>query len=55
MTKNPKHIRPKALAVEALSLMTEKSKYIQVLLVVDDSERVAGVLHIQDLFKARIV
>jgi arabinose-5-phosphate isomerase len=55
MTKNPKFIKPKALAVEAVALMTERDKYRQVLIVADDNNRVVGIVHIQDLFKARII
>jgi arabinose-5-phosphate isomerase len=55
MTKTPKSIKPTALAVEAVATMTERDRYRQVLIVVDDNNKVVGVLHIQDLFKARVV
>lgn len=55
MTKMPKYINNNKLAVEAVALMTEKERYIQVLPVVDDDMKVVGILHIQDLFKARII
>ncbi|MDR2760275.1 MAG: KpsF/GutQ family sugar-phosphate isomerase [Rickettsiales bacterium] len=55
MTKTPKFVRPKTLAVEAVALMTEKSQYIQVLVVVNDNQKVAGIIHIQDLFRARVI
>ncbi|MDR0572392.1 MAG: KpsF/GutQ family sugar-phosphate isomerase [Rickettsiales bacterium] len=55
MTRNPKFIRPGALAVEAVASMTERDKYRQVLIVADDNNKVVGVVHIQDLFKARII
>lgn len=55
MTKNPKYIRENALAVEAVSSMIEKERYIQVLPVLNNEDSIVGILHIQDLFKSRIV
>lgn len=55
MTKTPKCIGSDRLAVEAVALMTEKERYIQVLPVVNDNMEVVGILHIQDLFKARVI
>lgn len=55
MTKNPKCIHPDSLAVEAVALMNNNQSYIQVLFVVDENMRVIGILHIQDLFKARVI
>ncbi len=55
MTKLPKYIDNNKLAVEAVALMTEKERYIQVLPVVDNNMKIVGILHIQDLFKARII
>lgn len=55
MTKNPKSINENGLAVEAVSNMIEKERYIQVLPVVNDENVVVGILHIQDLFKSRII
>jgi arabinose-5-phosphate isomerase len=55
MTASPKYVKPNALAVEAVALMTERDRYRQVMLVVDDSEKVVGILHIQDFFKARVI
>ncbi len=55
MTNSPKFINNSKLAVEAVALMTEKERYIQVLPVVDDNMKIVGILHIQDLFKARII
>ena len=55
MTINPKHIKSDSLAVEAVSLMNSKNGYIQVLFVVDENMHVIGILHIQDLFKARVI
>ncbi len=51
MTANPKFIRPDALAVEALSIMNEKS--ITSLFVVDGGKPV-GILHIHDCLRAGI-
>lgn len=55
MTKSPKYIISNKLAVEAVAIMTEKEHYIQVLPVVNEDMKVNGILHIQDLFKARII
>ena len=55
MTNSPKFINNSKLAVEAVALMTEKERYIQALPVVDDNMKIVGILHIQDLFKARII
>ncbi|GHU26577.1 arabinose-5-phosphate isomerase [Bacilli bacterium] len=55
MTPNPKYILGDHLAVEALGFMTEKERYIQVLFVVNENIEVVGILHIQDLFRAKIV
>ena len=55
MTKNPKYIKSDSLAVEAVALMNNKQSYIQVLFVLDENMRVIGLLHIQDLFKARVI
>jgi arabinose-5-phosphate isomerase len=55
MTLNPRYILDDKLAVEALANMTEGDRYIQVLFVVNGVFEVVGILHIQDLFRARIV
>jgi arabinose-5-phosphate isomerase len=55
MTRSPKFVKPKTLAVEAVALMTEKNQYIQALVVANDSQKVVGIVHIQDLFKARVI
>lgn len=55
MTKNPKCIEDDKLAVEAVAAMTEKERYIQILFVVNTEREVVGILHIQDLFKAKII
>ena len=53
MTRNPRTIRPEALAVEAVQLM-ESSKTTQ-LPVIDDAGRLVGALNIHDLFRARVL
>jgi len=52
MTGNPKHIRPQALAVEAVALMNQYT--ITGLFVVEDG-RPVGILHIHDCLRAGIV
>ena len=53
MTANPRHIRPEALAVEAIQLM-ERHKVNQ-LLVVDERGRLVGALNMHDLFRAKVL
>lgn len=53
MTKGPKRISSNALAVEARETM--QLHKIQQLLVVDDGGFLVGVLHLQDLMRARVV
>lgn len=55
MTKSPRFINENSLAVEAVGLMAEKERYIQVLPVVNDDNVITGIIHIQDLFKSRII
>lgn len=52
MTANPKHIRPQALAAEAVALMNQYS--ITGLFVVEDG-RPVGILHIHDCLRAGVV
>jgi arabinose-5-phosphate isomerase len=52
MTKTPVQISPKALAVEAREVMEKKS--IQHLLVTDQN-RLVGVIHMQDLLRAKVL
>ncbi len=52
MTVGGKHIAPQALAVEALALM-EKHK-ITSLLVLNEDERLVGVIHLHDLLRAGV-
>ena len=51
MTKSPKTIRPRALAVEALKIMNEKR--ITALFVTENSKP-AGIVHIHDLLRAGV-
>ena len=53
MTKNCKSIAANALAAEALQMM-EKHK-INALLVLDDKDRLTGVLNMHDLLRAQVV
>jgi len=53
MTRNPRSIRPEALAVEAVEIM-ERRKSTQ-LPVVDPAGRLVGALNIHDLFHAKIL
>ncbi len=53
MTRNPKRMKPEALAVEALNLM-EKYK-ITMLPVVDDDNHPVGLLHMHDLIRSGVV
>ena len=51
MTKGPKTTNPGMLAIEALSIMNDKS--ITVLLVVE-AEKLVGIIHIHDILGAGI-
>jgi arabinose-5-phosphate isomerase len=53
MTRNPRSIRPQALAVEAAQLM-EQFKTTQ-LPVVDDHGLLTGALNVHDLFRAKVI
>ncbi len=53
MTRNPKVISRDALAVKALNIMEKYS--ITSLVVVDEENRVEGVIHLHDLLKSGIV
>lgn len=53
MTKGARHIAPGALAASALALM--ESHRINALLVMDEQQRLVGVLNMHDLLKARVV
>lgn len=53
MTKGARHIAPGALAASALALM--ESHRINALLVMDEQQKLVGVLNMHDLLKARVV
>ncbi len=53
MTKNGKNIKANSLAASALALMEKHS--INALVVVDDQERLIGILNMHDLLRARVV
>ena len=52
MTRNPKTIHEKTLAVDALQMM--KDHQITNIFVVDDEKRYLGVIHIHDIIKEGI-
>lgn len=53
MTKNGKHVKANALAASALALMEEHR--INALVVIDDHEKLVGVINMHDLLRARVV
>lgn len=53
MTKNPKTISTRSLAVEALRVMEKHA--ISDLLILDEKERPTGLIHLKDLLKAGII
>jgi arabinose-5-phosphate isomerase len=53
MTRNPVVIPPSTLAVEALNIM-EKRKITSLVVVTDDGRRVAGVVHLHDLWRTEL-
>ncbi|GJM04328.1 MAG: arabinose 5-phosphate isomerase [marine bacterium B5-7] len=53
MTRNGKNIKANSLAASALSLMEKHS--INALVVVDEEERLIGILNMHDLLRARVV
>jgi arabinose-5-phosphate isomerase len=53
MTKNGKNIKADALAASALALMEKHS--INALVVVDDNNKLTGILNMHDLLRARVV
>ncbi len=53
MTRNGKNIRPDSLAASALALM--ESHRINALVVVDDEDKLTGILNMHDLLRARVV
>ena len=54
MTLRPRSIGPDELAIDCVELMEAAPKVSQ-LLVVDESERLVGALHLHDLFRAKVV
>jgi len=52
MTRNPKTVHEKTLAVDALGMM--KNHHITNIFVVDDEEKYLGVIHIHDIIKEGI-
>lgn len=52
-SRNPKLITKKALAAKALKVMEENS--ITSLLIVDDENKIEGILHLHDLLRAKII
>ena len=56
MSTGPKHIRPNALAVEAIDIMLNKyGQPITSLIVLDEQDRLQGIIRIQDCLRAGIV
>ena len=53
MVKNPQTLGPKVLASEALNLM-EKKKITSVV-VVDDGNKILGVVHLHDLWTLELI
>ena len=53
MTKNPVAIPPKTLAAEALNIM--ENRKITSLVVIGDDRRVAGVVHLHNLWRTDLV
>jgi CBS-domain-containing membrane protein len=53
MTPNPTTIQPQALAAEAAKILNSTLR--NQLLVVDDSDRLIGALHIHDLMTAKVI
>ena len=54
MTRTPRTIAASRLAIDCVELMEAPPKVSQ-LLVVDEANRLAGALHLHDLFRARVV
>ena len=54
MTAGPRTIRPDALAVEALSLMNDRSPRITCLFVTDKRNRPTGIVHVHDCLRAGV-
>ena len=54
MSRNPRTIRPRALAGEALSVMNAETPRITCLFVIDGQLRPLGILHVHDCLRAGI-
>jgi arabinose-5-phosphate isomerase len=54
MTRTPRTIEPSRLAADCVLLMETPPKVTQ-LVVVDDAQRLAGAVHVHDLFRARVI
>jgi len=54
MTRTPRTIAPSRLAIDCVELMETPPK-VMALLVVGDDGRLAGALHMHDLFHARVI
>jgi arabinose-5-phosphate isomerase len=52
MTTTPITIEPSALAVEALNLLEDRR--VTSVVVVDDDNRVAGIVHLHDLWRTEL-
>jgi arabinose-5-phosphate isomerase len=53
MTRSPQTIAPHVLASEALNLMEKKK--ITSIVVVDESQKVVGVVHLHDLWTLELI
>jgi len=53
MTKNSRHISPESLAASALALM--ETHRINALAVVDEKNKLIGMLNMHDLLRARVI
>jgi arabinose-5-phosphate isomerase len=53
MSRNPRSVAPHALAVEAVSMMEERS--ISQMLVVDADNKLVGALNMLDLLRAKVI
>jgi len=53
MNRSPRTIHAEELAVRALSLMEEKK--ITSLVVVDDMQRIEGIVHLHDLWETELI
>ena len=54
MSRSPRTISPAKLAVDAVAVM-ETGRPVMALLVIDDQGRLAGILHMHDLIRARVI